>query len=56
MDCGIQLNTSLYKDSVMAKKMHSECTKVEVIVKNIHSPNSIELAIQDLKMVMTVDY
>ncbi|KAL4104819.1 hypothetical protein QTP88_020095 [Uroleucon formosanum] len=51
MDCGIKLNTSLYGDSVMAKKVHCGRTKAEAIVKNILSPNSIELAIQDLKMV-----
>lgn len=36
----------------MAKKVHCGRTKAEAIVKNIPSPNSIELAIQDLKMIM----
>jgi hypothetical protein len=35
----------------MAKNVHCGRTKAEAIVKNILSPNSIKLAIQDLKMV-----
>jgi hypothetical protein len=51
MECGVKLNTFLYGDSVMAKKVHCGRTKTEAIVKNILSTNSIELAIQNLKMV-----
>jgi hypothetical protein len=53
MDRGIKLNTSLYGDSVMAKKVHCERIKAGVIVKNILSPNSIELATEGLKIVKT---
>lgn len=51
MDRGIKLNSFLYNYcNIYKKKMNYGRTKTESIVKNILSPSSIELAIQDLKM------
>lgn len=44
---GIKFNY-LYGDPVIPKKTHWGRTKAETIVRNIFSPNSIELSIQDL--------
>ncbi|CAG9818140.1 unnamed protein product [Phaedon cochleariae] len=47
-DCGIKLNTTLYKDSAFAKKVHCGRTKAEAIVMNCSGPKSIESSLEEM--------
>lgn len=48
IDCGLKLNTSIYKYSNLAKKVHCGRTKSEAIVENVLGPKSIEDCIIEL--------
>ncbi|KAK4871685.1 hypothetical protein RN001_015809 [Aquatica leii] len=48
MDCGIKLNSLLYKDSNLSKKVHCGRTKAEAKVENILRRKSIQMFLQEL--------
>lgn len=48
MDCGIKLNSKIYDDSKLSKKIHCGRTKSESIVKNVLAPKSIEMVLQEM--------
>lgn len=49
MDCGIKLNSKMFNDSILSKEIHCGKTKAEAIVKNVLSPKSIEMVLNDIK-------
>jgi len=48
IDCGMKINSLLYCDSIIGKKVHCGRTKAEAIVENVLAPKSIELILDDL--------
>ncbi|XP_031329485.1 uncharacterized protein LOC116170636 [Photinus pyralis] len=49
-DCAIKLNSKLYRDSALAKKVHCGRTKAEAIVENCLAPKSIEDVLEDMQV------
>jgi hypothetical protein len=49
INCGIKINSKLYLDSIIGKKVHCGRTKVESIAENILAPKSIELRLEAMK-------
>ncbi|CAG5082887.1 Protein of unknown function [Cotesia congregata] len=48
-DCGIKLSSKMFNDSMVSKEIRCGRTKAETIVKNVLSPKSIEMVINDVK-------
>ncbi|CAD6244476.1 GSCOCG00013361001-RA-CDS, partial [Cotesia congregata] len=48
-DCGIKLSSKMFNDSMVSKEIRCGRTKAEAIVKNVLSPKSIEMVINDVK-------
>lgn len=48
VDCGIKINSLLYSDSDIGKKIHCGRTKAESIVENILAPKSIHIVLDEL--------
>ena len=48
IDCGMKINSLLYFDSTIGKKIHCGRTKAEAIVENILAPKSIQVVLDEL--------
>lgn len=48
IDCGMKINSLLYFDSNIGKKIHCGRTKAEAIVENILAPKSIQIVLDEL--------
>jgi hypothetical protein len=49
IDCGLKINSKLYSDSIIGKKIHCGRTNAESIVENILEPKFIELCLEAMK-------
>lgn len=47
-DCGIKLNSHVYRDSHLAKKVHCGRTKAEAIIENCLGPKSVEKVLEEM--------
>lgn len=48
-DCAMKLNSHLYRDSALAKKVHCGRTKAEAIVENCLAPKSVEIVLEEME-------
>ena len=48
LDCSMKLNTKLFSDSCLAKKLHCGRTKAEAVIENVIAPKALEIVLEDL--------